>query len=101
MKANYKPGQWNAICDICGFEFKSGELRKNWQGLMVCASDFEQRHPQELIRAVRDDPSTEWNRPEPPDIYVNLVMCTLEGQQSLSGIGVAGCMISAYDTPYI
>lgn len=101
MRSTYKPGQWNAICDVCGFEFKSGELQKNWQGLMVCKSDFEVRHPQELIRAVRDDSSTAWNRPEAPDEFVNPTTCSLEGQQSTVDVGVAGCIIAAYSTPYI
>ena len=28
-------GQWNAICDRCGFKFKSSELKKDWQGLQA------------------------------------------------------------------
>lgn len=61
--SKFLSGQWNAICDICGFEFKSRELRKNWMGLMVCSKDFETRHPQELIRVKADDPSVPWVRP--------------------------------------
>lgn len=101
MNSTYLPGQWNAICDICGFEFKSSQLRKNWQGLRVCLEDFEQRHPQELIRAVRDDSSTAWNRPEPPDLEINTVSCSLEGQQSVVNIGVVGCIIANYSSPYV
>jgi hypothetical protein len=66
----YKKGCWNALCDLCGFKFKSDELRQNWKGQMVCSSDYEMRHPQDFIRVPRDDPSTPWARPEPADVFI-------------------------------
>jgi len=56
------PGQWNAICDVCGFKFKSGDLRPRWDGIMVCAEDWETRHPSDFQRGVTDDPSVPWTR---------------------------------------
>ena len=47
----YKPADHNAICDSCGFKFKASQLRKRWDKFMVCEQDWEQRHPQELIKA--------------------------------------------------
>ena len=35
---------YNAICDSCGLQFKASQLRKRWDGLMVCKDDWEQRH---------------------------------------------------------
>ena len=29
-------GDWNAICDRCGFKFKASELKKTWDNLYVC-----------------------------------------------------------------
>lgn len=92
-------GQWNAICDICGFEFKSGELRKNWMGLMVCSKDFETRHPQELIRVKADEPSVPWSRPE-VDVFLRDWICTVEKSQSIAGVGTAGCLIPGRITQY-
>lgn len=63
-------GQWNAICDICGQKKKSSELRKNWEGLMVCESDWEVRHPQELIRVRGERVATPWSRSEPTDVFI-------------------------------
>jgi hypothetical protein len=63
----YKPGQWNVVCDRCGQEFKSGELRKTWDGLWVCDKDFEVRHPQDFIRGVPDYQAPPFTRPENPD----------------------------------
>jgi hypothetical protein len=59
-----------AVCDRCGFEFYLSELRKEWTGLMVCAADYDRRHPQEFVRAVRDTQGVRPNmRPEPADAY--------------------------------
>lgn len=65
-----KLGDHNAICDSCGFKFKASELRRRWDGYMVCSTDFEQRHPQDLIRAVPERPAVAWSRPEPPDEFI-------------------------------
>ena len=64
----YKPGDWNAICDSCGFKFKASQLRKRWDEFMVCENDWETRHPQELIRAPIEKVGVEWTRPEAPDV---------------------------------
>jgi hypothetical protein len=58
-----KSGDHNAWCDRCGFKFKASELRKEWQGFMVCSGCWEPRHPQELIRSVPEKPAPPWSRP--------------------------------------
>lgn len=60
----YKSGDWNAICDRCGFKFKASELKLEWTGLRVCEKDFELRHPQDFLRARVDKISVPWTRPE-------------------------------------
>jgi len=64
MKRYYKPGSWNAVCQVCGFTHKSDELKRRWDGLMVCEDDFELRNPQDLIRPPKDDSSIPWASPE-------------------------------------
>ena len=44
----YTPGEHWATCDRCGFEFHVSKLRLTWDNLLVCSSDWETRHPQEL-----------------------------------------------------
>lgn len=61
---SYVHGDWNAICDRCGFEFKASKLREEWNGLMVCSQCWEPRHPQDFLRGVPDDPSVPWTRPD-------------------------------------
>lgn len=57
-------GDWNAICDNCGFKFKASQLRKDWKNLEVCAACYEPKHPQLMIKVPRDDPAVPWSRPE-------------------------------------
>lgn len=66
----YKRGDWNVICDCCGFKYKSSELRKRWDGLMVCKKDWNPRQPQDFVRGKADPQSTPWSRPEPVDVFV-------------------------------
>jgi hypothetical protein len=58
----------NAVCDICGFVFKLSQLRKQWDGLMVCSEDWSPRHPQDFVRGVPDTQGVRPNmRPRPAD----------------------------------
>ena len=65
----YKRNSWNAICDVCGFEFKSNQLRERWDGFMVCRDDWETRHPQEFVRAIKES-TIPWSRPEATDTEI-------------------------------
>ena len=64
---------WKAVCDVCGFEFYNYELHERWDKLMVCDKDFENRHPQDFLRAVKEESQTvPWTRIEPEDIYTDV-----------------------------
>ena len=65
-------GQWNSICDRCGFKFKSAELRKDWQGLMVCEKDYETRHPQDFIKVRPEKAIPDWTRPRTQDVFTHV-----------------------------
>lgn len=69
---NYVSGQWNAICQSCGRKFKSGQLRKRWDGLWVCHEDFELRHPQDFLKVRKDQITPPWTSPEPADVFVEV-----------------------------
>lgn len=51
MADNFILGDANAICDCCGFKAKQSQLRKRWDGAMVCDKDWEPRHPQDMAKA--------------------------------------------------
>jgi hypothetical protein len=63
-----KVGDHNAFCDVCGFKFKASELRKRWDGMMVCSEDNEIRHPQDLIRSIKEKPAPPFSRPRNDEI---------------------------------
>jgi hypothetical protein len=46
----FASGQHNIICDVCGFKFKSSQIKKRWDGLLVCQQDYELDHPSKYIR---------------------------------------------------
>lgn len=89
MRTRLKLGQWNAICDRCGFKFKSGELKKDWQGLMVCDRDFELRNPQDFLRIQPERIVPDWVRPRPPDVFETT--CTLWGLSAYADLSTADC----------
>ena len=68
-------GKWNAICDRCGFEYKSDQLRLEWTNLRTCCGPgtnecWEPRHPQDFVKGKPDRQAPPWVRPEPPEITV-------------------------------
>lgn len=67
MKNHLILGDWNALCDSCGRKFKASSLKKRWDGLIVCKEDWEQRHPQDLLRVQREQISVPWSRPYPAE----------------------------------
>jgi len=60
----YKHGQWNVLCQVCGFKYKSSDIKKRWDGLYVCEEDWEARHPADFFRGTKEDPSVPFVRPE-------------------------------------
>jgi hypothetical protein len=65
----YVRGDHKAVCDGCGKYFLASDLRKRWDGMMVCASDYEMRHPQDFVRARQDQQAVPWSRPTTADDF--------------------------------
>lgn len=84
------PGTWRAICDSCGFEYPSDELRERWDGFMVCKADYETKHPQLDIRIKPERIAPPWTRPAGEPIFINV--CTVISSSGYAGLGKAGCM---------
>lgn len=89
MKTYFKHGSWNAVCDVCGFQFKAYQIKKRWDGLMVCSEDYETDHPQKYIRVQEDGKPTPWSRPEPTDSFV--LVCDYVTKQGRADMGTADC----------
>ena len=97
------PGTWAAICDVCGFRFPSDKLKERWDGLKVCADDYETRHPQDFIRLREEQISPPWTRPVAPDTFTSVEYNTPTGSYSdncsmsptsIAMACVAGCAIA-------
>ena len=98
-KETYVPGDWAAICDQCGMKYKASQLRKRYDGFMVCSADWETRHPQEFVRAVPDNRPLPWTRPEAPDQFISVtynpltLSCSVFGHFSQADYAEADCAI--------
>lgn len=86
-------GDYNSLCDICGFKFKASELKKDWQGLYLCPDDYQARHPQDFLKGVKDNPSIPWSRPD-----TGMTEC---GPSSVPGQAIPGCAVPGYSKDYI
>ena len=64
-KNNYVYADHNAICDRSGFKVKFSELRREWTGHYVRESQWESRHPQDLLKGKKDLPGVQVARPWP------------------------------------
>ena len=93
MRNWYQRGSANAICDVCGEKFKLSQLQKRWDGLWVCSKDFEERHPQDFLRARKESLYLPITKPRPADEFTGPV-CTVFTKLGVAGIGVAGCSIA-------
>ena len=89
----FDPGNWNLICDVCGQKYKASEIKKRWDGLFVCAQDYEERHIQDFIRVKPDKITVPFIR-KPEDTF--LVTCDVWGKHSNSDYGRADCMEVGY-----
>jgi hypothetical protein len=87
--STYVSGEWNLICDVCGFRFKSGKIKKRWDGLLVCKDDWETDHPQKYIRVREDGQSVPYIRDEPTDQFV--YVCYLWGAGAYADLAEADC----------
>lgn len=94
-KTYFKASDWNSICDVCGEKYKASQLYLRWDGLRVCRDDWEQRHPQDFIRPIKERNSVPWTRPRPEDLDIDT--CTIFGVNAVAGIGTSGCAIAGYD----
>lgn len=89
MKKARWPGEWKVVCQVCGFWYPSGDIKKRWDNLLVCKKDFETRHPQDFLRAKPERITPPFVSSEPADTFVHL--CTIESQSAYADMGTADC----------
>lgn len=79
----YIAGDNWVVCDECGFKTRSSQTKMRWDNLRVCLKDWEPRHPQDFVRAKRDQQRVPNARPEQPDVFLEVNQVT---EDNLSGI---------------
>ena len=63
-------GNYNVLCDVCGFKMKASEVKKRWDGFMVCKEDWEPRHPLDFYAPPTDVFVLPFTRPDSDGIDV-------------------------------
>jgi hypothetical protein len=97
MARNYfKSGEWNVYCMVCNRKIKASLALKRWDGLIVCPEDYENRHPQDFLRARQERISVPFTSDTSFDefigpIYPPYPFCTGEGASGVASLAVAGC----------
>lgn len=90
MKPTKWPGNWKVACQSCGFWFPSSEIKRRWDGLLVCAKDWETRHPQTLIQ-IRSETAVPAfvSKDANPDDFVEV--CSMWSSSGYADFGTADC----------
>jgi hypothetical protein len=65
-------GDWNVICDSCGFKFKASQVFARWDNLMVCRDCWETKHPQESVKSIPDRQVPPFVRPGGSDLFITV-----------------------------
>jgi hypothetical protein len=99
MKNHLLLGNWNALCDSCGRKFKATSLKKRWDGLMVCAEDWEQRHPQDLLRVQKEKIAVPFSRPYPAQDTFTSYICSVYETNCLADQASADCARVGFNAP--
>ena len=93
----YRSGDWNCICDVCSIKVKASKTKQRWDGLVVCPSCYEHRHPQDFIKVRQDKITVPFLRPRPEDTFTNIdyqgdtLTCTGIGRTGAADYATAGC----------
>lgn len=72
----YRPGDHLVVSDRSGRTFWRSECIKEWNGSLVHRSEYEPRHPQDLVRARSDKISVEDARPLGQDQFLSISQVT-------------------------
>lgn len=85
----WKSGTWNAVCAVCGFQYKADQLRKRWDGFYVCEQDWEPRHVLDFFKVKEDkSQSVPWSQKDintfTPNISAGPLLLTAADLKNMS-----------------
>ena len=76
-KNYYLSGEFNLTCDRCSKKIKAHEAKHEWTGFIVCGDCFENRHPQDFVKAHTDKITIPFQRPIPSLLFTDVSYVTL------------------------
>lgn len=83
-------GNWVVICGVCTKRIRANTARKRWDGLIVCAEDWEPRHSLDFIRSKAPRVTTVY-APSEPAYQFTEVSCPFPAQFAMADRGTADC----------
>jgi hypothetical protein len=72
-------------------------MRKQWQGYYVCPEHWEPRHPQDYVKAVKEESSVPWSQEKPLEEY--RMTCDPNAMTALPNKAIPGCAMPNYISP--
>lgn len=95
-----KSYEYNVLCDGCGFKMKNTQVKKRWDGLMMCSECWEPRHPMDFYKSRNDTHQLPFTRPDNDGIDVSPIytyppgtaICTTTTRMPIVGQGTVGCL---------
>ena len=75
-----KVGDYNGLCDVCGFKYKFSQLRLRWDGLYTCKEDWNPRQPQDFVKGIADPAPPPVTRTDPA-ILIEGFITKFDGRQ--------------------
>lgn len=91
MRNHLITGDYNVLCDSCGRKFKASQIKKRWDGLMVCSEDYEIRHESDFLRVQKEKISVPFSRPYPAEDTYTGYICSVSGIYGMADFGSADC----------
>lgn len=100
MRDYWVSGDANALCDRCGSQYKLSELKKTWDGYLVCPRDWEPRNELDFIRIRPERSNIKVSKPEAADQFVVVSYIIADGAAfcstncAVAGVAQAGCAVA-------
>lgn len=88
----YIPGDYWMTCDLCGFHYRRSQMRERWDKAWVCLKDWEPRHPQDFVKAIKERINVPVARPDGVDFTnsTTLTVAASKGDLTITVVSVTG-----------
>lgn len=99
LSPGYRPGNHWIVCQRCGFDYHVSQVQKEWDGLIVCNGCYETKHPQLMVRALKDSQAP-LGLVNPRETSYSFVSVSYITGDCRAGIARAGLSRAGHDDQY-